>query len=257
MQRPTEPYRHIALDEVGSTNDVAFEYALEGESGPLWVTAARQLKGRGRLGSHWVSDTGNLYASLLIRPNASTDLLPQLPLVASVALHRALSSLVPAERTAGLRIKWPNDILLDRSKVAGILAESRTLSGQGTVVVLGFGVNCASHPPVTRHPASNLAALGIALAPAPLFDALAGMMAATLALWDGGAGFGAVRERWLEAAAHKGEMVVARLPDRQVEGRFAGLDGAGRLLLQAAAGTEAISAGEIFFTTPDAKDHAA
>src|SRR5262249_32383687 len=112
--------RLISLDEVGSTNAEAFARARAGERGPLWITARRQTAGRGRRGRGWVSERGNLYASLLLTDPAPPQRAAELSLVAALALHDAL-----AERAnvlgPRLKLKWPNDLLCDGAKLAGIL----------------------------------------------------------------------------------------------------------------------------------------
>src|ERR1043166_8409052 len=118
--------RLLSLDEVGSTNAEAFARARAGERGPLWITARRQTAGRGRRGRAWVSEPGTLYASLLLTDPAPPQRAAELSLVAALAVHDAL-----AERAAvlgpRLTLKWPNDVLCDGAKLAGILVEGEGL----------------------------------------------------------------------------------------------------------------------------------
>ena len=119
----------MALVDVGSTNAVALEQAVKGDKGPLWITAESQSAGRARRGRAWVSEPGNLYASLLLIDPAPQDQLATLPLVISLALHVALVAARP-ELEKRLKIKWPNDLLLDGKKLSGILLEAQP-AGQG------------------------------------------------------------------------------------------------------------------------------
>ena len=237
--------RHIAQETLGSTNAEALALARAGERGPLWITAARQTAGRGRRGNAWTSPPGNLYASLLLTDAAPSCHLPELCFVVALALRDALCGLAPALEPR-LKLKWPNDLLLDGAKLAGILIEAESVGGASATVV-GIGVNCAHHPDITAYPATDLAAHGVAATPARLFGALSGAMVARLAQWDRGAGFAAIRAAWLTHAAGVGSAIVVRLANRELTGRFESLDSAGRLLLRLPAGElETVTAGEIF-----------
>src|SRR5947207_10376488 len=116
--------RLVMHDALDSTNSEALKLAQGGERGPLWVVAARQTAGRGRRGRNWVSQPGNLYATLLLTDPAPAERWPQLSFVAALALRDAVAALAPALE-ARVAIKWPNDLLLDGAKVAGILIEGQ------------------------------------------------------------------------------------------------------------------------------------
>jgi len=237
--------RHIAHDTLGSTNAEALTLARGGERSPLWVTAARQTAGRGRRGNVWTSEPGNLHASLLLRDAAPAPHLPELCFVAALAVRDAVCAVAPAV-AAKLRLKWPNDLLHDRAKLAGILIEAESVGGS-TATVVGIGVNCAHHPVNTSYPATNLAAHGAEAAPKSLFRALSGALETRLAQWDRGAGFAAIRAEWLTHAAGIGSDIVVRLANRELSGKFESLDATGRLMLRLADGKlEAVTAGEVF-----------
>ena len=138
-------HRHIALGDVGSTNSVALDYARAGDPGNLWITANRQLQGRGRRGRAWISQEGNLYASLLVIDSAPNAKIGTLPLVAALAVYNTLKPIF-ARTPQALAIKWPNDILVDGRKINGILLESELLPDGRMAVVIGCGINCAHHP---------------------------------------------------------------------------------------------------------------
>jgi BirA family biotin operon repressor/biotin-[acetyl-CoA-carboxylase] ligase len=237
--------RLSAYDTLGSTNAEALALARAGERGPLWITAARQTAGRGRRGNVWVSEPGNLYASLLLTDAAPAAHLPELCFVAALALLDAVRG-AAAKLETRLKLKWPNDLLLGDAKLAGILIEAETIGGRTTSVV-GIGVNCAHHPAGTAYPATHLAASGVTVTPAALVRTLTGAMAARLAQWDRGAGFAAIRAEWLTNAAGIGSAIHVRLADRELAGTFETLDQTGRLMLRLPAGNlEAITAGEMF-----------
>src|SRR5712691_4927839 len=115
--------RHIAYETLGSTNAEALARARAGERGPLWITALSQSAGRGRRGSTWASPPGNLYATLLLCEPSAQEAAPQLSFMAALALHDAVAACAP-QLGPLLMVKWPNDLLLSRSKVAGILIEA-------------------------------------------------------------------------------------------------------------------------------------
>lgn len=239
-------FHHFALGAVGSTNDEAMARAGQGIPLPLWVTAERQLRGRGRLGAEWASEPGNLYASLALKL-ASLQNLPHLPLLAAVALHDALGERL-AVAARHLAIKWPNDILFDGRKISGILAESQAGKDGSAVAVVGMGVNLAHHPPTTRYPATDLANEGIDLAPGDLFASLDRAMAGRLDVWAGGDGFGVIRDAWLERVYGLGEVIEVRLQAETLSGLFEGMDETGQLILRQRDGkARLVSAGEVFF----------
>jgi BirA family biotin operon repressor/biotin-[acetyl-CoA-carboxylase] ligase len=235
----------ISFDTLGSTNAEALARARAGGHGPLWITAARQTAGRGRRGNVWTSEPGNLYASLLLTDAAPAAHLPELCFVVALAVLDAVGTAAPS-LSSKLRLKWPNDLLLDGAKLAGILIEAESAGGK-TVTVAGIGINGAHHPRDTGYPATDLSMHGGAVTPDVLFHELSGAMAARLAQWDRGAGFAAIRAVWLSHAAGIGGDIVVRLPGRELAGTFESLDQMGRLMLRLPAGQlEAITAGEIF-----------
>jgi len=237
--------RLIAYETLGSTNAEALARGRAEERGPLWITATRQTAGRGRRGNAWVSEPGNLYASLLLTDAAAPVHLPELCFVAALAMWDAVSAVAPA-LPPKLNLKWPNDLLLDGAKVAGILIEAESVGGK-TVTAVGIGVNCAHHPVSLAYPATSLAVHGAAIAAADLMTGLSRTMVARLAQWGRGARFAAIRAEWLSHAAGIGGDIHVRLADRELSGTFESLDAAGRLMLRLPGGTlEAITAGEVF-----------
>ena len=246
-----EAIRRIAFETLGSTNAEALAHARAGERGPLWVTAGRQTAGRGRRGNVWTSESGNLYASLLLTDPAPPAHLPELCFVVALGVRDATTAAAP--RLAGvLKLKWPNDVLLDGAKLAGILIEAESQGGS-TAVAAGIGVNCAHHPSGLAYPVTSLAAHGAAVTPDDLFQALSRAMIQRLAQWNRGSGFAGIRAEWLKHAAGIGGDIVVRLPDRELSGRFETLDRMGRLMLRLPAGKlEAITVGEVFGRPQDA-----
>ena len=232
---------------MGSTNVYAFEQAANGDAGKLWITARSQNAGKARRDRHWVSEPGNLYASLLLIDPAPSAALATLPLLASLALHKAIEKAWP-DHGKDLKIKWPNDLLLEGKKLSGILLEAAHDKDGRLAVVIGMGINCAHFPDNPLYPATSLKTQGLDIEPQQLFTHLAESMAQELRIWSSGAGFSIIRREWLDRAKGIGERIVARFPDSEVEGRFLDLDENGFLQLREDSGVvRQISAADIFF----------
>jgi len=167
-------YRLVRLDTVDSTNAEARRRAEMGEPGPLWIWSSRQSKGRGRAGREWTSQVGNLFASLLIRLNCPLQTASQLALVAGIAAYDTVAKLIAYEGRSELLLKWPNDVLLADEKVAGMLLENVSgAKGNGSVVVIGTGINLANHPENLPQPAISLSAYDITVTPGEALQVLA------------------------------------------------------------------------------------
>jgi BirA family biotin operon repressor/biotin-[acetyl-CoA-carboxylase] ligase len=239
--------RLVALASVGSTNAEARLRAKRGERGPLWITATAQTAGRGRMDRAWVSPAGNLYASLLLSDPAPAERAPELSFVAALALRDAVIAETPTFAPE-LKFKWPNDLLLGGEKCAGILIEGEIGPDKTATAVIGIGVNCATHP-VTEpgRPATHLGAHGAAMSPQRLFRQLSAAMCRRMTQWDRGGGFSVILKDWVAVARGIGEDITVRNGAGEKHGRFVGLDGSGRLLLELHdGGIERISAGDVF-----------
>ncbi|HWV43746.1 biotin--[acetyl-CoA-carboxylase] ligase [Pseudorhodoplanes sp.] len=237
-------HRLTVHDTLDSTNSEALRRAREGERGPLWIVAREQTAGRGRRGREWFSGGGNLATSLLFTASVAPAVAATLGFVASLAVHKACSALAPGLDVA---LKWPNDVLAQGGKIAGILLESEA-AGVSTAVVVGIGLNLAAAPAGTAFPAQSLRALGHRVAPEAAFEALTDAWSALAALWDNGRGFDVIRAAWLAQARGIGQSVSVRAGDRVEDGIFETLDEQGRLILRMADGTaRAISAGDVYF----------
>lgn len=240
------------FDVLGSTNDEALAFVEQGLGRAHWVVAREQQAGRGRHGRVWSSPPGNLYASLALVDPCEPARAAQLGFVAGLALHQAVSD-VTGLGPDRLSIKWPNDLLLDQAKLAGLLVEGRlSQRGQGFAII-GMGVNCRSHPADTPYRATDLAEVGFAITPDQLFERLSARMVEALTLWQRGDQFGLIRARWLERAAGRGEVIQVRTGETARTGLFRDIDGEGRLVLDGPSGLETIVAGDVFFLPPQSK----
>ena len=237
----------VVHDEIGSTNAEAMRLALLGEAGPLWIQATRQTAGRGRSGRAWVSETGNLTASLLTTLSCSQAIAHQVSLLAGVAVVDAVRAIASDDRTiGGLRLKWPNDVLIGSAKLAGVLPET-TITPDGRLrLVLGIGINLAWHPETLGREATHLSEHSMDIAPESMLRHLAWAVHHWFAIWNGGAGFDTVRAAWLLRAGPVGEPIVVHLGQERRAGHFAGLDHDGALLLETVGQTfERITFGDV------------
>lgn len=219
------------LDEIGSTNDEAMRRAATGERGPLWIATRRQTAGKGRSGRAWSEDSvGNVAATLLFVPECAPARLPELSLIAGVATHAAIADALPANATAAVELKWPNDVLIDGAKACGILIESGNYAGT-TVAVIGIGINVASAPAVSDRAVTCLAAHGCTRDAEAVLTLLATHLAHWLAVWCHGDGFDSIRAAWIDGAVPVGRALEIKTGSGPVAGTFAGLDHDGALLL--------------------------
>ena len=240
-----EGFRLHRYDTVRSTNDEAKLLARAGAPEGTLVWAREQSAGRGRRGRIWLSPPGNLYLSLVLRPEGAPSRAAQLGFVAALGLGDALAKLAGPEMQ--LRYKWPNDLLANGKKLAGILLESETsASDRVDFVVVGIGVNIVSAPEDVEFPATSLAAQSVAgITPAVLLEGFARNFDIWARRWRE-EGFAPLRAAWLARAMGLGERIRVRLERSTLLGRFLDLDDDGALVLDGAAGRRRIAAGEVF-----------
>ncbi len=235
----------IASTRSISTNEEARRRARAGDPGRLWIVAAEQSAGRGRLGRIWVSPRGNLYASALLIDPCPRTTAPQLGFVAGVALARAAED----AGAAGARLKWPNDLVCDGAKCAGLLVEGASLPERRFACVVGVGVNCLSAPGDVGYPTAVLTrGAGGAIDSQALFERLIVRFDEALDAWRAVEGFAAIRSAWLDRAAGLGGSVRIDSGGGPRQGTFEGLDGAGRLLFRGRSGIEAIETADLFIS---------
>jgi BirA family biotin operon repressor/biotin-[acetyl-CoA-carboxylase] ligase len=237
-------FRLMRLDVIGSTNAEALARARGGDRGRVWITARSQTAGRGRRGRAWVSEPGNLYATLLLIDPATPERAAELSFVAALAVSDAILA-VARQLEPRLSLKWPNDILYDGAKLAGILIEGE--GGPWHAVAIGIGVNCAAHPADTACPSTDLRAAGAIVSPERLFTALTAAMAGRLRQWNGGGNFASIRADWLSRAAALGREIDVQTPEGMRRGVFETLDERGRLVVRLADGSwQTVTAGDVF-----------
>ncbi len=222
-------YRALHFSDIDSTNEEAKRQAAAGASAGLWLVAEKQSAGRGRHGRTWVSHVGNLHASLLLYPACDLSHIPELSFVAALAVAKTVGHFADH---AEITCKWPNDVLVDGAKIAGILLESES-SGQPQkpYVIIGIGLNIRHHPDLVDYPATCLADHTKAVNVAAVFEVLAAKLAEAVTRW-GVDGFGPVRVEWLNLADGLGKRIAIAGGTETRTGTFIGLGKNGALLLE-------------------------
>jgi BirA family biotin operon repressor/biotin-[acetyl-CoA-carboxylase] ligase len=232
----------IRLQSTDSTNEEAFRLHAKGEAAPFFVTAEEQTHGRGRSGREWNSPKGNLYLSCLLTNPAPPNKLSQLGFVAGVAL---IDALIACTHSKCFHLKWPNDVLVDGAKLAGLLLETRLQETEQAVVV-GWGVNITSTPKDLPYRAIDLKAISSSIEIEPLCHQLMQAFMLRLLQWDGGENFLEIRELWLQFALPPGTPLMIRAgASEQLQGVFQSIDDGGSLLLKTANETRRILAGDV------------
>jgi len=248
-------YRLAAFDRTGSTNTEALVRARAGERGPMWFVTTEQTAGRGRRQRAWIAPRGNLASTVLEVMDISPAVAATLGFAAGLAYAEALQqvSIEANLRLAGsdqlkYLLKWPNDIMVRRNKLCGMLLEAEAAAGGGLAVVVGVGTNVAAAPEGTPTPATSLASLGVNIGAEELFTVLSDAWVEFRGIWDNGRGFAEIRKLWLDRAAGLGEAVAIRTGSATVDGTFDTIDEAGCLIVRTQEGRQVpISAGDVYF----------
>ncbi len=228
---PTLLWDLVILNEIDSTNSEALRLVKSGTTKNKIIIANKQTAGRGRNNRFWHSLQGNLYSTLVLQYKFSQEILTQTPLVISLALHKTIRALIP-DPTKSVKIKWPNDILVDGKKISGILIETASF-GQINYLIIGVGVNILNYPKNIDQDAtclidhgcdSNITALGLLEIFLSNFDEY-------FALWQDEI-FDIIINIWLKNAYKLNESITIRMHENLIEGIFRGVDTSGSILLE-------------------------
>ena len=242
-------YNLVELDVVKSTNLTAKELASKGEAttpdGTL-IWAHEQTEGRGRRGKGWSSPRGNLYISLILRPETALSRSAQLSFVAALSIYDALGNLGPPGHQ--VHCKWPNDILLNEKKVSGILLESEGTFGNEPAdwIILGIGLNVMSYPQNSTFPSTSLNSEGWQTSIEEVLMAFSRSFLSWTNNWVEN-GFASIRENWLWRSVGIGSIIHVKVDNQVLEGIFEDIDEDGALILNQSGKTRRITAGDLFF----------
>lgn len=247
MQSLIHDFSLRTYEELDSTNVEARRLIMDGDGvhgGVVWSKV--QSEGRGRYDRDWVSEDGNLFVSILLTPGVPLEECVQLSLLAAVSIAEMLEDILPEPERVTL--KWPNDVLVDGKKIAGILLESFCDQKQNERwIVVGIGINILHAPERVAYPSTYLQEQGL--------DIVSAKIILSRLLYHFGQryemacvdGFQDVRAAWLKRAHAVGDTLRITLPDAIIEGTFNGLSNQGELILKDGDGTvHAIAAGDVF-----------
>ncbi|WP_218460572.1 biotin--[acetyl-CoA-carboxylase] ligase [Rickettsia sp. TH2014] len=261
-------FKLIVFDELDSTNSEAIRIAKSNKVDSNYVILAKsQTKGRGRSGKNWQSRVGNLHASLLIKPDKELELLPQLSFVTALAVYESIASLCHSysslchphllchSRESGnpekflkemdsrlrrndirgeddiIQLKWPNDVLVNGRKIAGILLESVKVE-KNYYLIIGIGINITYHPDNIDQPTTSLISENLPpIEPQALLEKLIENFEKYYQIWHNN-GFSFIRESWLKHAYKLHENISVKYQNDIVTGRFKDIDSTGRIILQ-------------------------
>jgi BirA family biotin operon repressor/biotin-[acetyl-CoA-carboxylase] ligase len=249
------PPRIVHVAETGSTNADAARLALAGEALPLWVMADTQTGGRGRAGRQWISEPGNLHASLAFRSMAPMARAGQLSLLAGIAIIDAVRTTLELAPNTELRLKWPNDILIGFAKAGGILVESTSFrEGSGFLAILGFGLNLVTFPKAIGRNAAALADYGAPPTPRALIANLSERLGFWLDRWAEGENFAILRQAWMDRAGPLGEPILVNTQSGPLAATYEGLTETGALLAKAGGAIREINFGDVALAGEVARD---
>ena len=243
--RLPDAFRLLSYDRLASTNDEAKRLARGGAQDGTVIWAREQSAGRGRRGRAWIGLPGNLFVSFILRPDCPPAQASQLGFVAALGIADAVAARAP--EGVELHCKWPNDVLLNGRKFAGILLESEARASETLDwLVVGVGVNVALHPGAADHPTTSLRDEGCAMPDAGvMLEDFARCFSAWHERWRD-EGFAPIRAAWLARATGVGGSITVRLDHERIEGRFVGIEADGALALETSVGVRRIAAGDVF-----------
>jgi len=229
------------FENLTSTQDIAKQYLSEGQNLPFAIHTDKQSSGRGRSGNQWVSLEGNLLTSIAIP-------LQDVP-VKDIGQYSFLTAVVLMDCLAEYGVvnaqnKWPNDILVDGQKIAGILLESNSNNdGVLNALIIGIGINIMNAPEgaICIH---NLT--GDSILPSEFLNQFIKQLDIQL-LYFKQHGFDPIRKKWLDKAYGLGILIKVRLPNEIFHGEFMGLDNDGALLVKVDGIPRKVYSGDVFF----------
>lgn len=244
--RLPDRFQLTELETVGSTNDEAKRLATTASAPDGTVVwAHEQTAGKGRRERYWHSKPGNLYSSVLLRPNISAEHAGQIGFLTCLAVYDAIERYIGGR--ADIHVKWPNDVLLNGKKISGILIEAASLpDAKLDWLVIGCGINLTHYPDDTNYPATSIQEeCGAGPAVAEMLELYIQALSSWLDTWQS-TGFASVRQAWLNHAQGLGEKIRVQLDSETLEGIFSKMDENGALILDTSTGLRTITTGDVY-----------
>jgi BirA family biotin operon repressor/biotin-[acetyl-CoA-carboxylase] ligase len=235
------------FDLIPTTQDIALQRALDGASDRHIILADQQTQARGRGGNIWLAPKGNLYTTLIVRPTCEVQDYGLMSFLTAVAVEQALQHFI--ERPRAIQLKWPNDVLCEGKKIAGILLEVANFphahTPQKPALLIGIGVNIAVAPAETATSLQELTHKKIAVNDFMQQFLLCYDHLDHIAMTEG---FSGILSLWSDHAKGMGDKISVRLPQEKLEGIFESLEASGALKLKLPDGSvRLIHSGEVYF----------
>ncbi|WP_341764235.1 biotin--[acetyl-CoA-carboxylase] ligase [Candidatus Tisiphia endosymbiont of Beris chalybata] len=222
-----EKYTLIVFEELDSTSSEALRIARTSPRGNYVIVAKNQTHSRGRNTKVWHSYPGNLHLSILLNHNIDFNYIQQLSFVTAVAVYKAINSLA-SKSSNSIKLKWPNDLLINNKKVAGILLESITIN-KAHYLVIGIGINIRQNPVQADQPTTNLLNEDIeVIESTELLDRVMSNFEKSFILWQT-YGFDRIRQYWMKRTYQLGQLITANYQGTKLSGLFKGIDHNGRM----------------------------
>ncbi len=225
-----QKYKLLIFEEIDSTNSEALRIARTSSNENYVLLAKNQTQSRGRTTKTWHSSLGNLHATILLHHHIDIKYIPQLSFVTAIATHRTITSL-SSNKVNNIILKWPNDVLINNKKAAGILIESIK-----DYLIIGVGINIIVNPINLDQETTNLVAENI-VAPGPekLLEVLITNFEKYLYIWKN-QGFSKIKQYWLKKTYKLGQNITINDGNTRITGIFKGLEEDGAIRLQLPSG---------------------
>ncbi len=244
-----QEYSFLAFNTLDSTNLEAKRIVLKGIEQKLVIVSNEQTKGKGRNSRIWDSPSGNLYMSILLRSDDFCDKKSDLSFVTAITVYEALFSVIKdSGYDFDLTIKWPNDILVNHAKIAGILLESIKSYGKDYLII-GIGINISYFPKFADKQTTSLEKLNIKnITPSEILDKVMESFSYYYKLWQN-EGFEEIRKLWLARSFPRGSIITISDGKNRISGIFEDIDGKdGAIMVKLLSGEiRRLSSGDVFF----------
>ena len=232
-------YNLLIFDRIDSTNDEALRLAKSGVNGNFVIIARAQTNGRGTKGKPWESIIGNLHTSILLQPHVSINRTKELSFLTAIVLRETILEFIDKLKApkADIKLKWPNDVLIEGKKVSGILLESINIQGINYVII-GIGVNTHFVPNTPSISATSLLSEGIILkSPDSFLNTFMDKFQLHYSKWQkADSFFDSIRSRWLECAYNLNKSITVDNGIEKISGIFKGIDNQGAICVELANG---------------------
>lgn len=244
-------FKLLTFDEIDSTNSEALRLAKVGANQNHVIWAEKQTGGRGRYGRIWCSEPDNLYMSILLKSDDFFWGQSQLSFVASLSVYEAIKTIAEEQNIAlDMRLKWPNDIVINGVKASGILLEAIKYNNS-QYLVIGIGVNINNAPVLQDRKTMSLCEANLRASVSDVLDAVMNSFITYYDLWRN-EGFLKIRELWLDRSYKQGDMIRFTDGIKVIEGSFIDIDDHGYIRIKLSSGRiYRQGTGEVFFGVSD------